>query len=67
MKRTMVTREDASDFGQEAGLLQVREGINYPCNETIDNMVLCPLVFTSKSLLSAETRCGKKHLASYMD
>ena len=36
--------------------LQVRERINCPCDETPDNIVLCPITFARKSLYSAETR-----------
>ena len=43
-------------MGLRETLLQVRNGMWFPRDETPDNAVLCPIAFASKSLISAETQ-----------
>ena len=47
---------DASGIDLEAGYLQVRKGMNCPCDEALNNRAQCPMAFASKNLSSAETR-----------
>ena len=60
---------DAYGVGLEAGLLQVREGMNYGCDEVTDNMTLCPTAFASTSMMTAEwqdSNINGKHSAYHM-
>ena len=45
---------DVPVIGLEASLLQVRKGIDCELDEVPDNVALCQIAFTSKSLSSAE-------------
>ena len=50
---------NASGVSLFARLLQAREGMNCGCDEVPDNATLCPLVFASKILHSAEWQYTK--------
>ena len=52
--RPVYLETDASGVNFGARLLQVREGMNCGYDEVSDNVNLHPIVFASKSLLSAE-------------
>ena len=45
---------DTSIRGIGASSLQIREGMNYRCDEVLDNVTLCPIGFASKSLSNVE-------------
>ena len=47
---------DASRVGLGAGLLQIRDGMNYPQDEAPNNNILTQIAFASKSLSSTERR-----------
>ena len=40
---------DVSSVSLGAGLLQVRKGMDFSCDEAPDNMALCSMAFTSKT------------------
>ena len=54
MARCLYLETNSSSIGLRAKLLQVRDGMNCGCDATPDNIILCPMAFTSKSLSSAE-------------
>ena len=54
--RPLYLKTDASGVCLEAGLLEVRKGMNSGYDEVPDNVTLCPIVFDSKGLLSAECK-----------
>ena len=45
---------DASGIGLQTSLLQMREGMNLGHDEVLDNLILQPIAFVSKSLYSVE-------------
>ena len=63
-KEQLYLETDASDIGLDASLLQVRDGIQLSRNGALQNKVLWPIAFASKSLTYMEThhtRYEKKH------
>ena len=52
--RSLYLETDASSISLEAGLLQVKDGMNCGHNEKPDNAILQLIAFASKRLLSAE-------------
>ena len=56
---------DASSNGPGAGLIQVRECMNYGCDEAPGNMTICLIAFASKSLLSMEWLYSKIMLEAF--
>ena len=59
-KHLLYLETDASGVSLEAHLLQARDGMQFPRNETPDNAVLWPIAFTTKSLKSAEIYYSNK-------
>ena len=53
-KKHLNLERDTLHVGLGAGLLQMRDGMQFPRNEASDNAALCPITFASKSLPSAE-------------
>ena len=56
-KDQLYLETDASGFRLGAGLLQVSDGMCFPKDEPLDNSMLWPIAFASKSA-SAETHYG---------
>ena len=52
--RPLYLETNASGTGLGVGLLQVGDGMNCLCDETLDNASLHPTTFPNKSLSSAE-------------
>ena len=56
--RSLYLETYASDVCLGARLLQVRDGLNCRHDKDPDNTTLCPIAFTSKSLLSTKWHCS---------
>ena len=54
-KEQLYLETDPSDIGLGASLLQARGRMQFPRNEAPNNSAQQPIVFASKSLMSAET------------
>ena len=52
--RSLYLETDTSGIGLGAGLLQVRDGMNSGHDKVPDNVILCPITFTSKTLSCVE-------------
>ena len=58
--RPLYLETDVSGLGLGVGLLQIRDGINCPQDVALDNSMLRPITFASKSLSSAERQYGSR-------
>ena len=54
--KALYLKTDASRVGLGAALLQVQEGTTWQKDMVLDNTILCPTAFASKSLMDAEHR-----------
>ena len=52
--KSLYLETDASDIVQGAGLIQVRDSLNFRQDEVPGNTELCPIPFANKSLSCAE-------------